>query len=75
MHRLLYYPNFEIQDQNFIKFALLYIGEIWPIIPNGYRELLSDPMQSILRNTDLINPYASNYENGYVASQAAIKYF
>lgn len=28
MQRLLYYPNFEIQDLNFLKFALLYIDEI-----------------------------------------------
>ncbi len=74
MHRLLYYPNFEIQDQNLLKFALLYIDEIRPIIPENARESLSDPMRNILRNTELINPYSPNYENGYLASVAAIKY-
>lgn len=74
MHKLLYYPNFEIQEQNFLKFALLYIDEIRPIIPECAKETLSDSMQNILRNTDLINPYAPNYESGYVASVAAIKY-
>ena len=74
MHKLLYYPNFEIQDQNFLKFALLYIDEIKPIIPVCARETLSDSMHNILKNTDLINPYAPNYESGYVASLAAIKY-
>ena len=74
MHKLLYYPDFEIQDQNFLKFALLYIDEIKPIIPKCARETLSDSMRNILKSTDLINPYAPNYESGYVASLTAIKY-
>lgn len=74
MHRLLYYPNFEIQDQNFLKFALLYVDEIRPIIPEIAREILSEPMKNIIRNTELINPYAPDYEKGYLASVAAIKY-
>lgn len=74
MHRLLYYPNFEIQDQNFLKFALLYIDEIKPIIPERAKESLSDSMRNILQNTELINPYSPNYENGYLASIATIRY-
>lgn len=74
MHKLLYYPNFEIQDENFLKFALLYIDEIRPIIPYGAEESLSDSMQDILRYTNLINPYSPNYTDGYLASIAAIKY-
>ena len=74
MHRLLYYPNFEIQDQNFLKFALLYIDEIRPIIPIRARESLGDSMRNILQNTELINPYSPSYANGYWASVAAIKY-
>lgn len=57
MHRLLYYPNFEIQDPNFLKFALLYIDEIRPIIPVAARRSLSDSMKNILNNTELICPY------------------
>lgn len=74
MHKLLYYPNFEIQDKNFLKFALLYVDEIRPIIPECARETLSESMQSILRNTDLINPYTPNYVSGYLASVAAIRH-
>jgi len=33
MQKLLYYPNFEMKNENFLKFALLYIDEIRPIIP------------------------------------------
>lgn len=74
MHKLLYYPDFEIQDQNFLKFALLYIDEIRPIIPDCARQTLSDSMHNIIHNTDLINPYAPNYQSGYMASVAAINY-
>ena len=53
----MYYPNFEIQDQNFLKFALLYIDEISPIIPENARETLSDPMRDALcLNKDLYPP-------------------
>ena len=74
MHKLLYYPNFEIQDQNFLKFALLYIDEIRPIIPDGARDSLSDSMQDILKYTDLLNPYSPGHTDGFLASMAAIKY-
>lgn len=74
MHRLLYYPNFEIQDPNFLKFALLYIDEIRPIIPVVARRSLSDSMKNILNNTELICPYTPSYEDGYLASIAAVHY-
>lgn len=74
MHKLLYYPNFEIQDQNFLKFALLYIDEIRPIIPESARASLSNSMQDILKNTNLINPYSPNYSDGHLASIAAIQH-
>lgn len=74
MHRLLYYPGFEIQDENFLKFALLYVDEIRPIIPEVARDSLSDSVKNIIHNTDLINPYSPKYEDGYCASITAIKY-
>ena len=74
MHRLLYYPNFEIQDENFLKFALLYIDEIRPIIPRGVESSLSGSMKDIIKSTDLIKPYAPDYTQGDLASEAAIKH-
>lgn len=74
MHKLLYYPNFEIQDQNFLKFALLYIDEIRPIIPESAKGTLSNAMNDILRDTELINQYTPGYEDGKVASIMAIRY-
>lgn len=74
MHKLLYYPNFEIQDQNFLKFALLYIDEIRPIIPERLRDSLSDSMKNILNYTDLINPYSPSHSDSNLASIAAIQH-
>lgn len=74
MHKLLYYPNFEIQDENFLKFALLYIDEIRPIIPHGLERSLSASMQDILKYTNLINPYSPNYMDVNLASIAAIEH-
>ena len=74
MEKLLYYPNFEIQDERFLKFALLYIDEIRPIIPVCARNVLSDSMNNIISNTELINPYESHYEDGYLATFTTIEY-
>lgn len=74
MHRLLYYPDFEIQDETLLKFALLYIDEIRPIVPEGAMPALSDAMKDILRYTDLMNCYEPGRETGRIASGAAIRY-
>lgn len=74
MHNLLYYPYFEIQDENFLKFALLYIDEIRPIIPETARNSLSSSMKNIMEYTDLINPYAPEYFDGLMASEGAVQY-
>lgn len=74
MQKLLYYPNFEIRDEIFLKFALLYIDEVRPIIPKRAMEDLSQSMKMVLNYTNLINPYLPNYDNGLLASCAAIDY-
>lgn len=75
MKSLLYYPGFEIQDENFLKFALLYLDEIRPIIPACVnKNMLNDSMKQILQDTDLIYPYEPTYNDGFVASVLAISY-
>lgn len=73
MHKMLYYPDFEIQNENFLKFALLYIDEISPIIPESAMYLLSDSMKMVINNTNLIKPYSPQYEDGHLASIVAIE--
>ena len=74
MNKLLYYPHFEIQDENFLKFALLYVDEIRPIIPQTAMNTLSDTMNMMINNTELINPYKPDYKDGDLASIIAIEY-
>lgn len=74
MQRLLYYPNFEIKDETFLKFALLYIDEIRPIVPAAAMSVLSDSMKDILSYTDLMHCYEPGTETGDIASKAAIRY-
>ena len=74
MNKLLYYPHFEIQDENFLKFALLYVDEIRPIIPQTAMNTLSDTMNMMMNNTELINPYKPDYKDGDLASIMAIEY-
>lgn len=74
MNKLLYYPHFEVQDETFLKFALLYIDEIKPIIPVCAMDTLSRNTQDILTNTSLISPYVPEYTDGELASKAAILY-
>lgn len=74
MNNLLYYPNFEIQDSNFLNFALLYLDEIRPIVPDSAQNILSQTMRDIMHDTNLIVRYIPDSEDGIFASIAAIRY-
>ena len=72
MKNLIYYPGFEIQDENWLKFALLYIEELNPIIPEIADKELSDLYKKILNESDLICPHRPNYFEGHTATLDAI---
>ena len=42
MNNSIYYPNFEIENENWLKFALLYVDTFRPIIPDERKNELSD---------------------------------
>lgn len=78
MKDLLYFPGFEIKDTAWLKFALLYLDELRPIIPEmpyNKNEYLSDTALMIQTETNLIKPYTPNYEDGTVASIIACEEF
>lgn len=78
MKDMIYYPGFEVQDQSWLKFALLYFDHIRPIFPNTYiseRKFLSDSFREVMAETDLILPYRPDYEEEQVASVLACKEF
>lgn len=75
---MLYYPGFEAEDINWLKFALLYLDEIRPIIPMipyARETYLSPHTIQIIEETDLIRPYQPDYDEGEWASQKAIEEF
>jgi hypothetical protein len=74
MENLVYFPTFEPPSPNWLKFALLYVDNFNPIIPNNRRNELSTDYQRIIDNTDLIQPYHPKYDQGDRASLKAIEF-
>lgn len=75
---MLYYPGFEAQDVNWLKFALLYLDELRPIIPfipYSKETYLSSHTIKIMDETNFIRPYCPDYQEGTIASQCAIEDF
>lgn len=57
MTELLYYPGFEIKNEKWLKFALLYLDHVCPIIPymcKDEREYLSHKFLKVKNGSDLI---------------------
>lgn len=73
MKELIYYPRFESQDENWLKFSMLYMESFIPIIPQSGRRHLSNNYSKILDETDLIQPYEPKYLQGERATLKAIK--
>lgn len=72
MQQLLYYPSFEVEDVNWLKFALLYVDKLRPIVPISGQSMLSDLTNNLRENTDLYDFYVPNHEVTYNASVAAL---
>lgn len=53
----LYYPSFEIVDENWLKYAILYKENVSTIVPSDYRSKLSEQFTEIYKSTDLIGFY------------------
>lgn len=78
MRDMIYFPGFEVKNENWLKFALLYFDTLRPIIPyTVYSEerYLSDTFQRVMGETDLIEPYRPEYEEGSCASILACEEF
>jgi len=72
---MIYYPGFEVRDENWLKFALLYIDKIRPIIPYGADRYLSSSFRDIIEKTNLVSPHIPKYEEGISASILAVEQF
>lgn len=72
MKNILYYPSFEIENINWMKFALLYFDKVNLIIPSSADRTLSRSFLQVYEETDLINKYRPEYNDGYYASLDAL---
>jgi len=68
MKNLLYYPGFEIVNENWLKFALIYIDKLRPIIPYNGDKYISDNSKKIYNESDLLEKYRPNYKEAYQAT-------
>lgn len=74
MKNTIYFPSFEPPSQNWLKFALLYMENFNPIIPDRGLGNVSAQYHDIIDNTDLITPYNPKYMQGERASLKAIEF-
>ena len=78
MREMIYYPGFEVKDETWLKFALLYLDCIRPIIPYTIapeEEYISDTFLKIMGETDLVRPYRPDFNEGMCASELACTEF
>jgi hypothetical protein len=68
MKKLIYYPSFEIHDQTWLKFALLYFDQLQPIVPFDGDRYISNETRNILDSTDLIKFCRPDFETGLTAT-------
>lgn len=73
MRQLIYYPGFEVEDEAWLKFALLYLDKLSPIIPYSGDIYLSDTHRMVSSETDLILPHRPEYEEGDNATRDALE--
>ena len=73
MKSLIYYPYFEVQDTNWLKFATMYIGNLTTIIPNVGKKNVSDEFLQIVEEGKFITNRASYTSYRDESSKVAIK--
>lgn len=73
MKKLLYYPNFEPPNTEWLKFSILYLEKFESIVPHNRQHLISEDYQRLTQETDLVSLYAPSYDQGAMASIKAIE--
>lgn len=74
MKNLIYYPNFESRDLEWLKFALIYLDSFSPIIPDTGDRTLSDLYKKLQNKTDLLKLHRPEYNEESRATRNAIEY-
>ncbi len=55
--REIYYPSFEISDEKWLKYAILYKDNVTTIVPKHFQRNLSDKYMEIQTSSDLLSFY------------------
>lgn len=72
MTDFLYYPGFEIDDEEWLKFALLYMREVQTIVPYEADGYLSTKHNYLKDSTNLLVSYRPTYDEGKKSTNDAI---
>ncbi len=72
MRSLIYFPGFEPESEDWLKFALLYLDSVRPIVPESADTHLTDTFRDVERFTDLVDLHRPTYEEGSNATADAI---
>jgi hypothetical protein len=72
MEQLIYYPGFEIQNEEWLKFALLYFNQLNPIIPPSRESYLSPEFHRLKDETNLFGIHRPDHDEGYKAALESI---
>jgi len=73
MKNLIYYPTFEPKNDDWLKYALIYVDDFSPIIPDEGRQKLSVSFSRIKDETDIVNIINPVYEHATLASLDTVK--
>jgi hypothetical protein len=68
MRQVIYYPTFEVGNEEWLKFALLYLDTLDPIIPHAGDVYLSHRFRQLVSETDLIHIHRPEYSEGFKAT-------
>jgi len=74
LEELIYYPGFEVSSDNWLKFALLYLDKLDPIIPKSGDQHLNEMYHKLMNETDLINPHRPEKDEGHYATLDALNH-
>ncbi len=72
MDKLIYFPGFEPENEDWLKFALLYLDCVRPIVPESADTQLTDTFREVERFTNLVDLLRPTMDEGYNATADAI---
>lgn len=72
MKKLIYYPAFEPTDETWIKYGLLFLERVYPIVPIRGRRKVSDSFRKLMDHTDLFKQIEVDILDSSNASTKAI---